>query len=247
MNEARLQHLRTAAPRYGTWLSTGSPAIAELASLSGFDWLLIDLEHGLGTEAAVLPQLQAIQAGGAAAIVRVGSPHPDLIARVLDWGADGLMVPHVGSAEEAERCVQAMRYPPRGHRGYSRSVRAYGYGLRPATPDLAPFFFAQIETAAAVERARAIARVEGVDALFVGPADLQFDLGVQGAAAPRDYRGCLQEVVAAAREAGKLSGLLLRDAGGVDKHHELGFTHLAIESDMAILRAGYQKILTPLR
>ncbi len=77
--------------RLGSWLQTGSTVVAELADASGFDWLLIDLEHGCGTEAAVLPQIQVIR--HAAAIVRVGAPHPDLIARSLDWGAAGIMVP----------------------------------------------------------------------------------------------------------------------------------------------------------
>ena len=105
-------------PHLGTWLSIGSPVIAELAADSGFDWLLFDLEHGSGSEAALLPQLQAIRGTDTAGIVRVGAPHPDLIARVLDWGAQGIMVPHVNSAAEASNIVQAAHYPPRGSRGY---------------------------------------------------------------------------------------------------------------------------------
>ena len=181
-----IAQLRERKPHLGTWLSLGSSVVAELAADCGFDWLLADLEHGSGSEAALVPQLQAIRGSGTAAIVRVGAPHADLIARVLDWGADGIMVPHVSTVAVAEECVTALRYPPRGRRGMSRSVRAYGYGLRPPETEVQPFLIAQIETIEAVENARAIAGVDGVDVIFVGPADLQFDLKAR----PDSVVGC---------------------------------------------------------
>jgi 2-dehydro-3-deoxyglucarate aldolase/4-hydroxy-2-oxoheptanedioate aldolase len=248
MNTAALSRFRERTQLLGTWLSIGSPVIAELAAESGFDWLLFDLEHGCGSEAALLGQLQALRSTSAAAIVRVGAPHADLIARVLDWGADGIMVPHVSTAAEAEACVRAMRYPPHGTRGFSRSVRAYGYGLRP--PDAAslpqPLLFAQVETLEAVENARAIAAVDGVDGvdvLFVGPADLQFDLGTRAESATRTFADCLRHVAQAAAEADKLCGILVRDRAELPRLRELGFTHLAIDSDLGILRAGWQRIM----
>lgn len=237
-------NLRERKQHLGTWLSIGSPVIAELAAQSGFDWLLFDLEHGCASESALLAQLQA--AHDVTKIVRVGAPHADLIARVLDWGADGIMVPHVSSAAEAEACVKAMRYPPRGTRGVSRSVRAYGYGLQPFEP-AEPIFFAQIETLEAVERAAEIAQVDGVDVLFVGPADLQFDIKARSLSATRDYAGCLAHVAKAAASAGKLSGLLLREHIERPRLHAIGFTHFAIDSDLGILRAGYQSILSSAR
>jgi 2-dehydro-3-deoxyglucarate aldolase/4-hydroxy-2-oxoheptanedioate aldolase len=118
--------------RIGTWLSFGSPAIAELAALAGFHWVLLDLEHGCATDAAIPDQLRAMRGTPTEAIVRVGAPHPDLIGRLLDWGAHGLMVPHVDTPEQAEAIVRATRYTPRGHRGVSRTVRSTGYGLRSA-------------------------------------------------------------------------------------------------------------------
>ena len=229
-------NLRERTLQIGTWLSIGSPVIAELAAQCGFDWLLIDLEHGCASESTLLSQLQAIRGTGAAAIVRVGSPHADLIGRVLDWGADGIMVPHVSSAAEAEACVKAMRYPPRGTRGVSRSVRAYDYGLRPFEP-FAPIFFAQIETIEAVERAPEIAQVDGVDVLFVGPADLRMDIECRNGS--RDFDGCRREVAAVE----KPCGILLRDPAEADELRALGYTHLAFASDIGILRAGYQRIL----
>lgn len=240
MNVAQLRERK---PHLGTWLSLGSSVVAELAADSGFDWLLIDLEHGCGSEAALFPQLQAMRGSGAAAIVRVGAPHADLIARVLDWGADGIMVPHVSTVAEAEACVAAIHYPPRGRRGMSRSVRAYGYGLRPPEAATAPLLVVQIETIEAVENARAIASVDGVDCIFVGPADLQFDLKARPDSVVRDYPACLREVAAAASAAGKQSGILLRNPADLPALQDLGFTLLGIDSDLSILRAGYQNLL----
>jgi 2-dehydro-3-deoxyglucarate aldolase/4-hydroxy-2-oxoheptanedioate aldolase len=231
-------------PTLGTWLSIGSPVVAELAADSGFGWLLFDLEHGCALEDALLGQLQATRGTAAQKIVRVGAPHPDLIARVLDWGADGIMVPHVNSAAEAERCVEAMFYPPRGRRGFSRTVRAYGYGLRaPQEGEFppAPRFLAQIESLEGVEQAKAIAAVPGVDVLFVGPADLRFDLNARQAT--RSYEDCLAVVIDAAREAGKAAGILVRDVKDLPGLRQQGFTWLAIDSDLAILREKYRQIV----
>src|SRR5438067_1777369 len=162
--------MSTSTIQLGTWLSVGSPAVAELAGICGFDWVLLVLEHGCESEAAIPNQLRALRGTRAQGIVRVGAPHADLIARVLDWGAHGIMVPHVNSAAEAEAIVQAAHYAPRGQRGLSRSVRAYDYGLNPpgdAMPE--PLILAQIETVEAVKRAAEIACVDGIDVLFIGP------------------------------------------------------------------------------
>jgi 2-keto-3-deoxy-L-rhamnonate aldolase RhmA len=235
--------LRQSRLQLGTWLQTGSSVAAELADRSGFDWLLIDLEHGCGTEALVLPQIQVIHR--AAPIVRVGAAHPDLIARSLDWGAAGIMVPMISTVEKAEACVRAMQYPPRGDRGLARMVRAYDYGLGSEAPS--PVFFAQIETLEGVKNARAIAAVDGVDVLFVGPMDLQLNLEAYPQEAALDFAACLQEVATAAKAAGKASGLLLRQGDDAAALQALGFTHLAIETDITVLREGYRQILRPFR
>ncbi|HYI28264.1 MAG TPA: aldolase/citrate lyase family protein [Bradyrhizobium sp.] len=227
----------------GTWLSIGSPVIAELAAESGFDWLLFDLEHGCGSEATLLAQLQAVRGTTAAAIVRVGAPHADLIGRILDWGADGIMLPRVSTAAEAEACVQASHYPPRGRRGFARTTRAGNYGLRAPETATPPLIFAQIENIEGVENARDIANVEGIDVLFVGPADLRFDLQARPAQATRDYDACLAEVAAAADGAGRQSGILTREASEISKLRSGGYTLIAIDSDLGILRAGYQRIV----
>jgi 2-keto-3-deoxy-L-rhamnonate aldolase RhmA len=243
MNNPTPNSLRENKPRFGTWLSIGSPVVAELAAGCGFDWLLFDLEHGCGSEATLLANLQATAGASLARIVRVGAPYGDLILRVLDWGADGIMVPHVSTVDEATRCVRAAHYPPLGNRGFSRSVRAYGYGLHPpvdSQPLPRPLILAQIETLEGVGNARAIAAVEGIDVLFVGPSDLNLDLKSHGST--KSYETCLREVIAAAADAGKQTGILLRNLDDLPRLQSLGVTWLAVDSDLAILREGFRRI-----
>jgi 2-keto-3-deoxy-L-rhamnonate aldolase RhmA len=206
----------------GTWLSIGSPVIAELAALSGFDWVLFDLEHGCVSESSLCDQLRALRGTPAKGIVRVAAPAPDQIARVLDWGADGIMVPRVESAAEAASVVRFACHTPLGQRGFSRTVRATDYGLK-NHPDK-PVIMVQIESRAGVSEAANIAAVEGVDVLFVGPADLD----------------CLDQVLAAARSSAKAAGILVRDAAELAALSARGFTRIAVDSDLSILRKAYQ-------
>ncbi len=227
--------------KIGTWLSVGSPVVAELAALSGFDWVLFDLEHGCEAEARLPDQLRAIRGTTTRGIVRVAGPFPDQIARVLDWGADGLMVPRVETAETARVIVDAAYHAPRGRRGFSRTVPATGYGLT-SHPE-APLVMAQIETRAGVAASASIAKVEGIDVLFVGPSDLRHDLATADDESAPDFDGCIQQISGAARAAGKETGILLRDAETLGAHQDLGFTHIAIDSDLSILRNAYQALL----
>lgn len=240
-------HAPTGEAFIGTWLSIGSPVVAELAALSGFDWLLFDLEHGNQSDAGLLANLQAIRGTTAQPIVRVGAPHPDLILRALDWGAAGIMAPHIESAAQARACLQAMHYPPRGRRGLSRSARAFDYGLRPPSEVVAPLFFAQIESLAGIEQVDAIAAVDGVDVLFVGPADLALDLSMPGNRHAPAYNDCLARVAAAAASAGKQAGILVRNLDELPRLRGLGFSHVAVDSDVAILRDRYRSLLAAVR
>ena len=226
----------------GTWLSIGSPVIAELAAVCGLDWVLLDLEHGCGSEADVPEQLRAVRGGPTRAIVRVPGDRPDLVARMLDQGADGVMVPHVDRVAQAEQFVRAASYPPRGQRGVSRTVRAHDYGLRPLDGRPAPLLIAQIETLDAVHEAAGIAQVDGIDVLFVGPADLQHDLAVRQPTAAAGFEDCLDRVVAAARTAGKAAGILVREPGDLPRRMEQGFTFVAVQSDVAILRDAFRSL-----
>lgn len=226
----------------GTWLSIGSPVIAELAALSGFDWVLLDLEHGCSPEASLPDQLRALRGTSTNGIVRVSAPAPDQIARVLDWGADGIMVPRVECAAAAESIVRSACHAPKGRRGFSRTVRATDYGLK-EHPDK-PLIMVQIESLLGVGGAADIAAVEGVDVLFVGPADLRHDLAHNPNEGLPTYEECLETVLTAARAAGKETGILVRDPAELATHAALGFSWIAVDSDLSILRKTYQSLLS---
>ena len=227
--------------KLGTFLSLGSPTVAEVCGRYPFDWILIDCEHGAGaSEDALFRTLQAMGPTKAKKIVRLGSPEHAQIQHALDWGADGLMIPHVDTPDIARKALDSMLYPPKGRRGYSRSVRAFGYGTALPENPPKPILFAQIETLEAVENAAAIAAVDGVDVLFVGPADLGFDLKARGASVTLD--DCLPKVAAAAKAAGKFAGILTRDDADVQKRLALGYTHQAVDSDLGILRRRWKEL-----
>ena len=242
---SRIRGAGQTTPLLGTWLSIGSPVIAELVGQCGFDWLLVDLEHGCGGESTLFQNLQALRGTNAAVIVRVGAPHPDLIQRVLDWGADGIMVPHVDNAEVAQAVVRAVRFPPHGTRGYSRSVRACGYGLNVPESEVQPLVFAQIETTEAVGNVKEIAEVDGVDVLFIGPSDLTFDLKAAGS--KQTYEACLKVVAEAAHANGRKAGILNRSENDFESLVAQGFAVQALDSDIAILRTRYLDIVKRFR
>lgn len=226
----------------GTWIASGSAVVAELASECGFDWLLLDLEHGCLSEPDILYSLMAVKGSAAKPIVRVGKTDPVLIARVLDWGAAGIMLPHVSTPEQAGQCLEAMYYPPAGNRGYTSSARTFGYGIRPPdnVPDHPhPLFLAQIEDHKGVENAAAIAAIPGVDVLFVGPSDLKLNLSAH---APQlDFADALSEVSSAAALHRKQAGILVRDPAEIPLLRSGGYSCLALGSDLGILRKGFEQ------
>ncbi|MGM9738081.1 MAG: HpcH/HpaI aldolase/citrate lyase family protein [Candidatus Cryptobacteroides sp.] len=227
----------------GTFISIGSPVVTEIVSMMGFDWMLFDMEHGCINESNLLHNLQAVRDPDVKIIVRVREPDPTIISRVLDAGASGIMVPHVSTPGLAASVVDAMRYPPRGSRGFSTSVRAMGFGKHPVKDTLAwepPLFLAQIESREGVEAAAHIAGVDGVDMLFVGPRDLSLDLSVRKD--PMDFDLAIRMVAAAASEAGKQSGILVRNIADRAKFEGYGYTALAIGSDMGALKKGYEEL-----
>lgn len=239
------EQLRTRQPTVGTWFSIGSPVIVEIAAVSGISWALFDYEQGSAPESALPDNLRAVAGSTLLPLVRVGARHPDVIMRALNWGAQGIMIPHVESAEDAENCVQMIHYAPRGRRGLSRSTRATGYGtcaIDFVNNPPRPLVILQIESLKGARNAQSIAAVDGVDMLFVGPSDLTFDLSVHPADPVLDYNGCLAAVVAAARSEDKCCGILVRDEADVPQLRQAGFDHLAIDSDVAILRRRYQQI-----
>jgi 2-keto-3-deoxy-L-rhamnonate aldolase RhmA len=238
-------------PVIGTWLGLGSPTVAEIAGQIGFDWLLIDMEHGSGDEGDVLGQLQALSGSKTSPIVRVAANNPALVKRALDLGAAGIMVPWVNSAAEAQAAVSAMRYPPLGIRGVSGSVRAANYGrdaknyFQQANENL--LTVVQIETAQAVEQAHDIAALDGVDVLFIGPADLTASLGIPSQLDHPDFQAACHKILTACKKSGKQAGILLKDHSRAQKALADGFHFLAFSSDIAFLNHAMQNALTALK
>lgn len=246
MNKADAFRQLTFTP--GSFLSAGSVVATEIAAQYPFKWLLLDMEHGAFTESTLVDHLRIFTHKEVASIVRVPSIDPVLIGRVLDAGADGIMVPHVVSVEQITACKKAMYYPPRGNRGFSSSTRQYAFGTE-VPEDISgankPLLFAQIENLEGVFNAREIAACEEVDVLFVGPADLKLALKYN---APKDlnYEKALEIVASSACKQHKKAGILLRDRKLLNQVKELGYTCIAIDSDIAILRRGYQDIVEEL-
>ncbi|HEY6133475.1 MAG TPA: aldolase/citrate lyase family protein, partial [Rubrivivax sp.] len=202
---------------------------------------LIDHEHGACDWRDLQHQLQAIAAGGsAAAVVRVPAIDAVAFKRALDLGAHGLMLPDVRDAAGAQRIVELARVPPLGTRGAATSTRNTGYGSAygqyVATINERLLLMAQIESAEGLAQTDAIAAVDGIDVLFVGPTDLGIALG-GGAGDPSDpaFRLALERVAQAARRRGKAAGVLARDAAQARSYRALGYTVIAMGSDRGLL------------
>lgn len=235
----------------GTWVATGSPVAAEIAGLAGFDWVLLDHEHGPGGEETMLHQLLAVDGTPAVPLVRIAANEAPRFKRALDAGAHGVMAPFINTAAEAQAAVAAMRYPPRGQRGVVKVSRATGHGAGWEEYYLHAHewlpFVAQIETPEAVAGSDAIAAVDGVDVLFVGPSDLTHNLGIRDQLDHPDFLAAQQRVVAAAKKHGKAAGILVHNAALVARCREQGFSFVALGSDGGVLRAGFAQNLATLR
>jgi 4-hydroxy-2-oxoheptanedioate aldolase len=235
----------------GIWCNLGSANTAEIAAQVGFDWILLDAEHGPGDETLLMHQMQAVGGYPTAPIVRIVAPEPALIGKVLDLGAAGVMVPRLRTMAEAMRVVAAMRHPPAGSRGVSRVNRATGFGLhadqylRDANQSLLTMI--QIETREALTMLDELASLDGVDVLFVGPMDLSYSLGIPGQFTHPDFLAAQQQVVAACQRAGKAAGTLLGDAAALPGARALGYTVLALGSDAGLVVAGMRQNLATLR
>lgn len=230
----------------GTFLNLGSAAAVEIAANVGFDWLLIDLEHGNSTLADLRNMLLACRGATAAPVVRIPSVDADTVKFVMDSGAAGIMFPFVNSVADAERAVQYMKYPPHGTRGVAGIIRATDYGRLWSEyfgqANQHSLVVAQIETAAAVEAAEDIASVEGVDVLFVGPLDLSVSLGCPGDFTQPHFLAALERVVAACKRHSKVPGILSRPPL-VSQHKQLGFRFLALGSDSGSVVTGLMQSL----
>ena len=230
-------------PALGAAAGLGSPLAAELFSLVGFDFVLVDLQHGLWDETHSTAAFHQVCLGPATPMARVRQNDFYAIGQLLDRGALGIVVPMVNSAREAAQAARAMRYPPRGGRSMGplgASFHGPDY-LQQANEEV--FLAVQIESAQAVEQAEAILAVDGVDGCWIGPADLAASMGVDPSTpeGSRAREGAILQVLEACRRTGKIPGI----AAGSDGRHwiELGFLFVTVASDAGYILSGAPETL----
>ncbi len=243
------QSLSTALPTLGCWLTLASPAVTELIAHCGFDWLVIDVEHGPGDIQDIAAQLRAIDAANAngartSGAVRVTANDPSQVKRIMDCGAQTLVFPSIDNAAQAQAAVAAMRFPQPGQggtRGIAGMVRAGRYGLDASYVQSAnrqACTIVQIESAAGVEHVDAIAQVKGVDCLFVGTADLSASMGLLGQPGHDDVRKAVEQVLEAGRRHSKAVGIFATSVEQACHYREQGVAFIALHSDTGWLAKG---------
>jgi 4-hydroxy-2-oxoheptanedioate aldolase len=235
------QRLVAGELQIGIWASLCSPIAADVLRDSGFDWMLIDTEHSPNEPPDVLAQLQAVEGGTAEAVVRPAWNDMVLMKRVLDLGARNLLVPYVQSAEEARRAVSAIRYPPHGMRGVTGGGRASRYGrvkeyFQRANDDVC--LLVQVETREALANIEAIAGVDGVDGVFIGPADLAASLGHVGNSQHAEVQAALRDGVERLKRLGKPAGILTPNEDEARRYIEWGYRFVAVGIDLVLLRSN---------
>ncbi len=233
--------IRDGRQQIGLWCTIPGGTVAEVLAGAGYDWIVFDTEHSPGDPDSVLAQLQAAAPYPVSAVVRPTSNDVAEIKRYLDIGAQTLLIPYVQDAEEARAAVAAMRYAPAGLRGVSGWTRATRFGRIPdyarrAADELC--LIVQVETAEALERIDAIAAVEGVDGLFIGPADLAASLGHAGDLMHPEVVAAVEDGIARIRAAGKPAGILTLDQAFATRCIALGTVFTAVGTDGGILSRG---------
>jgi len=226
--------------QYGIWAGFASGYAAEIVAGTGYDWMLIDGEHAPNTVPSVLSQLQAVAPYATAPVVRAVTGDANLIKQLLDVGAQTLMIPMVETAEQAQALVRAMRYPPHGMRGVggglTRATRWDGVANYLTTAHEELCLIVQVESRTGVENVEAIAAVEGVDAVFIGPADLSIGLGHAGNPGHPEVQERIQFAVNATLAAGKACGILAPNAEDARRYQGWGCQFIAVAIDISLLR-----------
>lgn len=244
-----LARFRAGEVTIGTFIGLGSPLSAEVAAISGVDWVLLDLEHGGGSEDQLSPTVVASGGYGVPTLVRVESTERIRIGRALDAGAAGVMVPRVNTLEEVQAAVKHFSYPPVGDRGvatYNRSAR-WGKDPDALQPQSKSACIIQIETLGSLDAVEAIAATQGVDLLFVGPLDLSFALGVPRQFDDAKFITALEKVIAAANKANKPAGILAADVTAAKKFLAMGFKFVAVGSDSTLLAKAITDVITEIK
>ncbi|WP_172298699.1 HpcH/HpaI aldolase/citrate lyase family protein [Pseudoruegeria sp. HB172150] len=233
--------IREGRAQIGLWCAMGDPVAAEMLADCGYDWMLFDTEHSPMDPLSVLPMLQAVATFPVSPVVRPSSLNPAEIKKILDFGAQTILVPYIQTVAEAELAVASVTYPPEGIRGVAGMTRASGYGAvqgyaAKAREEIC--LLLQIETKAALDRLEEIAAVPGVDGIFIGPADLAASLGYPGQPTHPEVRKACCDGIRRVRAAGLPAGFLTPDDGFLEEVTEAGAVFTAVDLDVSILRRG---------
>ncbi len=241
------QKLRAGKVSVGSWLNLASPLAAEVMAAEGFEWLTVDTEHSPWDMADMVNAFRAIEARGAVPLARAWSQDPEVLARILDAGALGVVVPHVSTPEQASSLARAVRYPPQGARSVG-SVRAStlpDYFAR-ANDDI--LLIPMIEDPEGVENIDAIMAVDGVDVALLGTADLGLAMGLRRdqMAGNAEHERLIMRVLEGCRNAGKPAGIPVADATSANRWIAQGFQFIDLSNDLAFLRAAVKAQLAQL-
>jgi 4-hydroxy-2-oxoheptanedioate aldolase len=229
----------------GLWCSLANHYCVEVVAGAGFDWLLLDCEHAPNDLESLLSQLQAAAPYPVEPVVRIPWNDTVTIKRVLDIGAQSLLIPYVQNADEARRAVAAVRYPPAGVRGVGGTTRATRFGR---IKDYAPraheeiCLLLQAETREALAEIEAIAAIDGVDGIFIGPADLHASLGYPGETANPAVLPIIDDALARIRRAGKAPGVLTADNVLAQRYIAAGCQFTAVGADVGLLARGAEQL-----
>ena len=236
--------LQAGKTQIGFWATLSSNYTAEVVAGAGFDWILIDTEHSPADIECVLGQLQAIAPYPTSAVVRIPWNDMVTIKRTLDAGAQSLLIPYVNNAEEARAAVSYARYPTAGVRGVAGATRASRFGrvknyFDNASADIC--VLVQVETKEALDQIEAIAAVDGVDGIFIGPADLHASFGMVGERAHKDIVPIIEKAVQRIKKAGKAPGYLI-DEAAAQHWIDVGVQFIAVGSDVGVLARGAEAL-----
>jgi 4-hydroxy-2-oxoheptanedioate aldolase len=234
----------------GLWVSLASAYSTEIVAGSGFDWLLLDAEHSPNDPPTILPQLQAAAPYPVSVIVRPAWNDKVLIKRYLDVGAQSLLVPYVQNEEEAVAAVESIRFPTRGVRGVAGLTRATRFGrigdyAKRAEEELC--LLVQIETRQGLDNLEKIARTDGIDGVFIGPADLAAGLGHLGEQGHPEVQAAIHDAIKRIKACGKPAGILTPDEATARRYIEWGTTFTAVGLDAGILARESEKLAAKFR
>jgi 2-keto-3-deoxy-L-rhamnonate aldolase RhmA len=230
---------------FGSWSITSSTTVVNVMAETGMDFVTLDLEHGPTTFETAESLLQAIEAGGATPMIRLGEWDDGIILKTLDLGCQGFLVSHVDTPEEAAAIVNAAKYPPEGNRGLSPFTRRHGYSQADLVDKLAAanknvLVGVLVETEEGIANIDAIAATPGIDLVFLGVYDISLVMGVPGQVSDPRVQETVARCVAAINAAGKAAGAAARDGEHVGWLLENGFRYIAYLVDVAIIREGFE-------